>query len=93
MAVFLAVLVFLTIIAISNIVHRFIPFVPVPLIQVGLGIIAAVFPGGLHITFNPELFLFYLSLPWYLMTEDGSRGMSCGNCGPRFCFWRSVSSL
>nr|WP_236809541.1 Na+/H+ antiporter [Bacillus glycinifermentans] len=70
-AVFLAVLVFLTIIAISNIVHRFIPFVPVPLIQVGLGIIAAVFPGGLHITFNPELFFVLFIAP--LVFNDGRR--------------------
>lgn len=69
--IFLAVLVLLTIIAISNIVHRFLPFVPVPLIQVGLGIIAAAFPGGLHISLSPELFFVLFIAP--LLFHDGRR--------------------
>ena len=58
MDIFLVVLVLLTIIAISNIVNRFVPFIPVPLIQVALGIIAASFPQGLHFELNTELFCF-----------------------------------
>lgn len=76
--IFLVVLVLLTIIAISNIVNRFIPFIPVPLIQVALGILAASFPQGLHFELNTELFLFCLSPLCYLMMERGHRGQSFG---------------
>lgn len=57
----------LTIIAISNIVHS----VPVLLIQAGLGIIAAAFPGGLHISLSPELFFVLFIAP--LLFHDGRR--------------------
>ncbi|MFN2744254.1 Na+/H+ antiporter [Bacillus sp. z60-18] len=71
MAIFLAVLVLLSIIAISNIIHRFLPFIPIPLIQVGLGMIAAVFPGGLQMTLSPELFFVLFIAP--LLFNDGRR--------------------
>lgn len=69
--IFLVVLVLLTIIAISNIVNRFIPFIPVPLIQVALGIFAASFPQGLHFELNTELFFVLFIAP--LLFNDGKR--------------------
>lgn len=69
--IFLVVLVLLTIIAISNIVNRFIPFIPVPLIQVALGILAASFPQGLHFELNTELFFVLFIAP--LLFNDGKR--------------------
>lgn len=85
---FLAVLLLLGLIAVSNIVNRFIPFVPVPLIQIGLGIIAALIPTGIHMHFEPELFFVLFIAP--LLFNDGRRtpAMSCGICGRRFCCWR-----
>lgn len=71
MDIFLVVLVLLTIIAISNIVNRFVPFIPVPLIQVALGIIAASFPQGLHFELNTELFFVLFIAP--LLFNDGKR--------------------
>ncbi|MCY8513617.1 Na+/H+ antiporter [Bacillus atrophaeus] len=71
MEIFLVVLVLLTIIAISNIVNRFIPFIPVPLIQVALGILAAAYPRGLHFDLNPELFFVLFIAP--LLFNDGKR--------------------
>lgn len=68
---FLVVLVLLTIIAISNIVNRFIPFIPVPLIQVALGILAASFQQGLHFELNTELFFVLFIAP--LLFNDGKR--------------------
>lgn len=88
METFLAVLLMLGLIAVSNIVNRFIPFVPVPLIQIGLGIITALVPTGIHMSFEPELFL-CCSLPLYCsMTGDGHRVMSCGTLGHPYCCWR-----
>ncbi|XYJ23866.1 hypothetical protein ACSE3M_06320 [Bacillus velezensis] len=78
MDIFLVVLVLLTIIAISNIVNRFVPFIPVPLIQVALGIIAASFPQGLHFELNTELFLFCLSRRCFLTMENGRRVRNFG---------------
>lgn len=69
--IFLVVLVLLTIIAISNIVNRFIPFIPVPLIQVALGILAASFQQGLHFELNTELFFVLFIAP--LLFNDGKR--------------------
>lgn len=69
--IFLVVLVLLTIIAISNIVNRFIPFIPVPLIQVALGILAASFPQGLHFELSTELFFVLFIAP--LLFNDGKR--------------------
>lgn len=68
---FLAVLVLLALIASSNIINRFLPFIPVPLIQVGLGILVAAFPSGLHISLNPELFFVLFIAP--LLFNDGKR--------------------
>ncbi|MGE6630059.1 Na+/H+ antiporter [Bacillus sp. NPDC077027] len=71
MEIFLAVLVLLALIASSNIINRFVPFIPVPLIQVGLGILIAAFPSGLHISLNPELFFVLFIAP--LLFNDGKR--------------------
>lgn len=87
METFLAVLLMLGLIAVSNILNRFIPFVPVPLIQIGLGIIAALIPTGIHMHFEPELFLYYSSLRCSSMTGGGHRAVSCGTLGHRFCCW------
>ncbi|WP_150268710.1 Na+/H+ antiporter [Paenibacillus tepidiphilus] len=71
METFLAVLLLLVLIAVSNIVHRFIPFVPIPLIQIGLGIVAALVPTGIHMEFEPELFFILFIAP--LLYNDGKR--------------------
>ncbi|WP_042199424.1 Na+/H+ antiporter [Paenibacillus camerounensis] len=71
METFLAVLLMLGLIAASNVVNRFIPFVPVPLIQIGLGVIAALVPTGIHMHFEPELFFVLFIAP--LLFNDGRR--------------------
>ncbi|QSF46959.1 Na+/H+ antiporter [Paenibacillus tianjinensis] len=71
METFLAVLLLLGLIAASNIVNRFIPFVPIPLIQIGLGVIAAMVPTGIHMSFEPELFFLLFIAP--LLFNDGKR--------------------
>ncbi|AIQ46713.1 sodium:proton symporter [Paenibacillus sp. FSL R7-0273] len=71
METFLAVLLMLGLIAASNVVNRFIPFVPVPLIQIGLGVIAALVPTGIHMHFEPELFFVLFIAP--LLFNDGKR--------------------
>ncbi|MFD1776155.1 Na+/H+ antiporter [Paenibacillus rhizophilus] len=71
METFTAVLVLLGLIGISKIVNRFIPFVPVPLIQIGFGVIAAALPWGIHLTLEPELFFVLFIAP--LLFNDGRR--------------------
>jgi Na+/H+ antiporter len=69
METFLMVLSLLILIAISNILNRFIPFVPIPLIQILLGILLAFLPSGIHILLNPELFFVLFIAP--LLFNDG----------------------
>lgn len=63
------VLSLLILITLSNILNRFIPFVPIPLIQIALGIILAFLPSGIHFTLNPELFFVLFVAP--LLFNDG----------------------
>lgn len=71
METFLAVLVLLGLIAVSNIVNRFIPFVPIPLIQIGLGVVVILLPLGIHMSLEPELFFVLFIAP--LLFNDGKR--------------------
>ncbi|WP_231881758.1 Na+/H+ antiporter [Anaerosporomusa subterranea] len=71
MELFLVILLLLCLIALSNILNRFIPFVPVPLIQIGLGVIVAYLPSGIHLPLNPELFFVLFIAP--LLFNDGTR--------------------
>ncbi|HEY2492203.1 MAG TPA: Na+/H+ antiporter [Paenibacillus sp.] len=71
MEIFLDILVLLGIIGISNIVNRFVPFIPVPLIQIALGIGVVLIPRGIHMALNPELFLLLFIAP--LLFNDGLR--------------------
>ncbi|MDF2633701.1 MAG: sodium:proton symporter [Pelosinus sp.] len=68
METFFIVLSLLILIAFSNILNRFIPFVPIPLIQISLGIVLAFLP-GIHILLNPELFFVLFIAP--LLFNDG----------------------
>ncbi len=58
---FIAVLVILFFIGISNVLNRLVPFVPVPLFQIVLGIGIALF--GLKVELDPELFLVLFIAP------------------------------
>ncbi|WP_411551597.1 Na+/H+ antiporter [Paenibacillus lautus] len=69
MEIFLMVLIFLVLIGISNMIHRFLPFIPVPLIQIALGIGAAYVQGFHHVPLNPELFMVLFIAP--LLFNDG----------------------
>ena len=70
METFLFVLVLLTLIGISNIVNHFVPNIPVPLIQIVLGIVIAVIYPGMHTALDPELFLLFVAP---LLFNDGKR--------------------
>lgn len=71
METFLVVLVLLGLIAISNIINRFIPSVPIPLIQIGLGVMVVLMPLRIHMTLEPELFFVLFIAP--LLFNDGKR--------------------
>jgi Na+/H+ antiporter len=71
MEIFLFVLILLALIGISNIVNHFIPNIPVPLIQMALGIVIAVAYPGLHIALDPKLFFLLFVAP--LLFNDGKR--------------------
>ena len=78
MELFIAVLVLLVLIGLSNILNRFVPFIPVPLIQIVLGVSIALLPAGVHLPLNPELFLCSLSRHCYTTMANEHQGMNCG---------------
>lgn len=69
--IFLYVLALLVAIFISNLLNRFVPFVSVPLIQIGLGVMIALMPITFDLKLNPELFLVMFIAP--LLFNDGRR--------------------
>ncbi|MWV42885.1 Na+/H+ antiporter [Paenibacillus sp. HJL G12] len=84
MEIFLMVLVLLILIGISNVVNHFLPLIPVPLIQIALGVIVTFVPGMHHIPLNPELFLLLFIAP--LLFNDGK-------ITPRDELWKLRSSI
>jgi CPA1 family monovalent cation:H+ antiporter len=69
MEILLMVLVLLLLIGVSNVISRFVPFIPIPLIQIALGIVAAFLPSLHHVPLNPELFMVLFIAP--LLFNDG----------------------
>ncbi|KQX68085.1 Na+/H+ antiporter [Paenibacillus sp. Root444D2] len=69
MNVFIIILILLVLIGVSNVVNRFVPFIPVPLIQITLGAILVVVPLGIHLQLEPELFFLLFIAP--LLYNDG----------------------
>lgn len=66
---FLILLILLLLVGISDILNHFIPFIPVPLIQIALGLAFAAVPVGAHVPLEPELFFVLFIAP--LLFHDG----------------------
>ncbi|KAF1298168.1 sodium:proton antiporter [Enterococcus sp. JM4C] len=62
-------IVFALAITFSNVVSRILPSVPLPLIQIGLGILIGMTEMGASITFEPEIFLIMIIAP--LLFREG----------------------
>ncbi len=73
MEFFLIILIMLAAIGLSNVVNHIVPFIPVPLIQIALGVLIAVVPGGFDIPLEPELFFVLFIAP--ILFNDG-KGVS-----------------
>jgi monovalent cation/hydrogen antiporter len=69
MEFFLLILLLLAIIGLSSFIHHFFPFIPVPLVQIALGVLLASLPLGIHIPMEPELFFVLFIAP--LLFHDG----------------------
>ncbi|SDT14341.1 sodium/proton antiporter, CPA1 family [Paenibacillaceae bacterium GAS479] len=79
MEILLLVLVLLVLIGTSNVIQRLVPFLPVPIIQIALGIGVAYLPSLHHAPLNPELFFVLFIAP--LLFNDGQ-------ITPREDLWR-----
>lgn len=79
MEMFFVILLLLAIIGLSNIVNHAIPFIPVPLIQIALGVLVAIMPLGIHVPIETELFLVLFIAP--LLFNDGRNV-------PRSALWK-----
>lgn len=69
MEFFLIILLLLAIIGLSNFINHFLPYIPVPLIQIALGVLLAGLPLGIHVPMEPELFFVLFIAP--LLFYDG----------------------
>ena len=69
MEFFLLTLLLLAIIGLSSFIHHFMPYIPVPLVQIALGVLLAALPIGIHIPMEPELFFVLFIAP--LLFHDG----------------------
>ena len=69
MEFFLVTLLLLAIIGLSSFINHFMPYIPVPLIQISLGVLLASLPIGIHIPMEPELFFVIFIAP--LLFHDG----------------------
>lgn len=69
MEFFLLILLLLAIIGLSSFIHHFMPFIPVPLVQIALGVLLASLPLGINIPMEPELFFVLFIAP--LLFHDG----------------------
>ncbi|MGV3466360.1 MAG: Na+/H+ antiporter [Heyndrickxia sp.] len=65
----LIVLFLLAIIGLSNVINHLVPYIPVPLVQIALGVVIAVLPFGIHVAMESELFLVLFIAP--LLFNDG----------------------
>ena len=64
MNLILTVFILLLLVALSGVIARFFPLVPLPLLQLIMGTLAAALPAvGLHVDFNPEFFLLFFVPP------------------------------
>ncbi|NIK79524.1 CPA1 family monovalent cation:H+ antiporter [Paenibacillus castaneae] len=79
MELFIAILILLALIGVSNVINRQIPFVPVPLIQIALGAAVTIIPSGIHLQLEPEVFFLLFIAP--LLYNDGKHT-------PRSELWR-----
>jgi len=71
MTLFLMVLVLLSLLALSQIINRIVPVIPVPIIQIALGALVTIAPWQFHLAFQPELFFILFIAP--LLFSDGKR--------------------
>jgi monovalent cation/hydrogen antiporter len=69
MVFFLLTLLLLAIIGLSSFIHHFMPYIPVPLVQIALGVLLAALPLGIEIPMEPELFFVLFIAP--LLFHDG----------------------
>lgn len=89
MEIFFTILIMTLVVSLSGVVTRVLPFqVPLPLIQIAIGALLAWPTFGLHVEFDPELFLVLFIPP--LLFADGwkTRPASLLSMGEKSSVWR-----
>ncbi|EHD23079.1 MULTISPECIES: Na+/H+ antiporter [Brenneria] len=70
MEIFFTILILTLVVSLSGVVTRILPFqIPLPLMQIAVGAVLAIPQFGLHVDFNPELFMVLFIPP--LLFADG----------------------
>lgn len=69
MEVLEAALLMIALLGVSQVINRFVPAVPIPLVQIALGALVALIPTGIHMPLDHELFFLLFIAP--LLYNDG----------------------
>ena len=89
MEIFFTILIMTLVVSLSGVVTRVLPFqVPLPLMQIAIGALLAWPTFGLHVEFDPELFLVLLSRRCYSPTAGKRQPANLLNTGARSSAWR-----
>ncbi|NMM54743.1 Na+/H+ antiporter [Paenibacillus aquistagni] len=64
-----AALLMIALLGVSQVINRFVPAVPIPLVQIALGALVALIPTGIHMPLDHELFFLLFIAP--LLYNDG----------------------
>ncbi len=88
MEIFFTILILILVVSVSGVLTKMIPYrIPLPIIQIAMGALLAFPQFGLHVTFDPELFLVLLIPP--LLFVDGWKTPTGNLCrkGGKFSSW------
>ncbi|SMG57465.1 Na+/H+ antiporter [Paenibacillus aquistagni] len=69
MEVLEAALLMIALLGVSQVINRFVPAIPIPLVQIALGALVALIPTGIHMPLDHELFFLLFIAP--LLYNDG----------------------
>ena len=85
MEIFFTILIMTLVVSLSGVVTRVMPFqIPLPLMQIAIGALLAWPTFGLHVEFDPELFLVLLSRRCCSLMAGKRRPVNFSNMGERF---------
>lgn len=93
MEIFFTILILILAVSVSGVVTKVIPIrIPLPLIQIAIGALLAWYQFGLHVSFDPELFMVLLIPLCYSSMAGKRQPVNFSRMEEKFLFWCWCSS-